>query len=140
KRVYKEGVYAIPYEGEEVKLYWANSDQYYIKTSEYLRDYTFRLRPWSEDQRMRVHFKIVDAAEGEHGNVKPADGKERVFILTKENFISIENGELVLRFEYRPATLEDWLDEAPGKTKPPTQKDLIAIAVKRVFNVKDPAL
>lgn len=140
KRVYKEGVYAIPYEGEEVKLYWANSDQYYIKTSEYLRDYTFRLRPWSEDQPMRVHFKIVDAAEEEHGNVKPAEGKERVFILTKENFISIENGELVLRFEYRPATLADWLDEAPGKAKPPTQKDLIAIAVKRVFNVNDPAL
>ena len=33
KRRYKEGVYAIPYEGEEVKLYWANQDQYYIKTS-----------------------------------------------------------------------------------------------------------
>lgn len=27
KRRYKEGVYAIPYEGEEVKLYWANQDQ-----------------------------------------------------------------------------------------------------------------
>ena len=30
KRRYKEGVYAIPYEGEEVKLYWANQDQYCI--------------------------------------------------------------------------------------------------------------
>src|SRR5262249_1957109 len=27
-RRYKEGVYAIPYEGEQVKLHWANSDQY----------------------------------------------------------------------------------------------------------------
>jgi len=27
-RRYKEGVYAIPYEGEEVKLHWANADQY----------------------------------------------------------------------------------------------------------------
>jgi adenine-specific DNA-methyltransferase len=33
KRVYRPGVYAIPYEGEEVKLHWANRDQYYIKTS-----------------------------------------------------------------------------------------------------------
>ena len=41
KRVYKAGVYAIPYEGEEVTLHWANKDQYYIKTSEYLRDYAF---------------------------------------------------------------------------------------------------
>ncbi|RKJ15234.1 site-specific DNA-methyltransferase, partial [Butyricicoccus sp. 1XD8-22] len=42
KRRYKEGVYAIPYEGEEVKLYWANQDQYYIKTSENFKDYTFK--------------------------------------------------------------------------------------------------
>jgi adenine-specific DNA-methyltransferase len=36
QRRYKEGAYAIPDNGEEVKLYWANYDQYYIKTSEYL--------------------------------------------------------------------------------------------------------
>ena len=35
QRRYKKDVYAIPYEGEEVKLYWANADQYYIKTAEY---------------------------------------------------------------------------------------------------------
>lgn len=140
KRIYKEGVYAIPYEGEEVKLYWANSDQYYIKTSEYLRDYAFRLRPESEENPMRVHFKLVDATEGEHGNVKPAEGKERVFVLTSDNFITEEGGELVLRFEYRPATVADWWDEGTGKAKPPTQKDLITIAVKRVFSVTDPAL
>ena len=35
QRRYKDGVYAIPYEGEEVKLHWANADQYYVKTSEY---------------------------------------------------------------------------------------------------------
>jgi adenine-specific DNA-methyltransferase len=44
KRRYKEGVYAIPYEGEEVKLYWANADQYFIKTAENFRDYTFYRR------------------------------------------------------------------------------------------------
>src|SRR5690606_15555961 len=66
----KPGVYAIPYEGEEVKLHWANADQYYIKTSEYLRDYAFRLRPDDEKNPMRVHFRLVDAAEGEHGNAR----------------------------------------------------------------------
>ena len=50
-------------------LHWANKDQYYIKTSEYLRDYAFRLRPDDEKKPMRVHFRLVDAAEGEHGNV-----------------------------------------------------------------------
>src|SRR5690606_11398879 len=43
QRRYKAGVYAIPYEGEEVKLHWANHDQYYIKTGENFRDYAFRL-------------------------------------------------------------------------------------------------
>ena len=40
-RRYKEGAYAISYEGEEVKLHWANHDQYYIKSSEHFRDYIF---------------------------------------------------------------------------------------------------
>jgi adenine-specific DNA-methyltransferase len=33
KRVYKPGVYAIPYEGEEVKLHWANHDHQNERTS-----------------------------------------------------------------------------------------------------------
>ena len=32
KRRFKRDTYAIPYEGEEVKLVWANMDQYYVKT------------------------------------------------------------------------------------------------------------
>jgi len=102
KRVYKPGVYAIPYEGEEVTLHWANKDQYYIKTSEYLRDYAFRLRPDDEANPMRVHFRLVDAAEGEHGNVKAAEGKERRFKLATEQPLALENGELVVRFTYLP--------------------------------------
>ncbi len=104
KRVYKPGVYAIPYEGEEVKLYWANADQYYIKTSEYLRDYAFRLRPDDEKNPMRVHFRLVDAAEGEHGNVKPAEGKERRFKLLESKALAVEDGDLVVRFTYQPHT------------------------------------
>lgn len=141
KRVYKEGVYAIPYEGEEVKLHWANADQYYIKTSEYLRDYAFRLNPASETDPKRVHFRLADVAEGEHGNVKEAEGKNRVFVLASENFISEENKELVIKFEYRPATLSDWPeDQRASKTKPPAQKELIAIAEKRLLTVSDTAL
>jgi adenine-specific DNA-methyltransferase len=145
KRVYKPGVYAIPYEGEEVKLHWANRDQYYIKTSEYLRDYAFRLHPDNEDNPRRVHFRLVDAAEGEHGNVKPAEGKDRVFILAPDgesgrDFIAEEPGtqgnELCIRFEYRPAQVADWPEESrEGKTKPPTQKELIASAVQRILNL-----
>ncbi len=102
KRVYKPGVYAIPYEGEEVKLYWANYDQYYIKTSEYLRDYAFRLRPENAANPMRVHFRLIDAAEGEHDNVKEAQGKERKFKLAADSPVALEAGELVIHFTYEP--------------------------------------
>src|SRR5207237_8713142 len=52
-RRYKEGVYAIPYEGEEVKLHWANADQYYVKSSETFRDYTFKV---AGGKRVTVHL------------------------------------------------------------------------------------
>ena len=146
KRVYKQGVYAIPYEGEEVKLHWANKDQYYIKTSEYLRDYAFRLRAEDEANPMRVHFKLVDASEGEHGNVKATEGKDRVFILAPagesgHDFLSIENDELSIAFEYRPATMDDWTEEtkagvtAAAKKKPPVQSVLLAQAAKAILEV-----
>ena len=150
KRVYKPGVYAIPYEGEEVTLHWANQDQYYVKTSEYLRDYAFRLRPDDDKGRMRAHFRLTDAAEGEHSNVKAPEGKDRVFILAPPgesgcDFIAEEDGEqkkeLVIRFQYRPATLTDWpKDERGEKKKPPVQKDLIAFAAERILAVTDTAL
>jgi adenine-specific DNA-methyltransferase len=152
KRVYKPGVYAVPYEGEEVVLHWANKDQYYIKTSEYLRDYAFRLRPESDTSPMRVHFRLADATEGEHGNIKAAEGKDRVFILAPagnsgHDFVQLEkvNGqdEFVIRFVYRPASADDWTDDAKQSAtaaaaeKPPPQKILSAIATKAVLGVRD---
>lgn len=95
-RRYKEGVYAIPYEGEEVKLYWANHDQYYIKSSEYLRNYTFKLR----DNR-RVTFKVV-AADAEADNNKPQSGKERRFVIVDSDAVTVEGSELSVRFRYEP--------------------------------------
>jgi adenine-specific DNA-methyltransferase len=149
KRVYKPGVYAIPYEGEEVVLHWANKDQYYIKTSEYLRDYAFRLRADDEQNPMRVHFRLSEVAEGEHGNIKAAEGRDRVFILldgsSGTDFISEVDGdngkELIICFEYRPATVNDWTDDVyVGKTKAPAQKDLISLTVKRVLAVTNTSL
>ena len=140
KRVYKPGVYAIPYEGEEVKLHWANADQYYIKTTEYLRDYAFRLRPGESDP-MRVRFQLVSATEGEHGNLKPSAAGKRVFVLRDTDFIAEQDGEqgkeLVLNFEYRPVTLADWPDEQRNeKKRPPAQTDLLAQAEDRLRQTK----
>ena len=118
-RRYKEGVYAIPYEGEEVKLYWANHDQYYIKSSEYLRDYAFKL-PTGKP----VYFKLIDA-DIEKDNVKAQNGKERRFILFEENPVEEIDGELVIRFEYRP------------DVEKRNQANLIKQAVETVLNQKE---
>jgi adenine-specific DNA-methyltransferase len=140
KRVYKPGVYAIPYEGEEVKVHWANSDQYYIKTNEYLRDYSFCLRP-DDTNPMRVHFMLADVKEGEHGNVKAAEGKDRLFALASDNFVAEENGDLNIRFEYRPSIIADWPDDGTEKKKKaPAQKDHISFAVKKILSVPDGTL
>jgi adenine-specific DNA-methyltransferase len=93
QRRYKDGVYAIPYEGEEVKLHWANADQYYIKTSEYFKDYTFKT-PYGQT----VHFKIVEA-ETEKDNNK--SNEKRFFQLHQETPFVLENGELFIFFEYK---------------------------------------
>ena len=95
KRRYKDDAYAIPYSGEEVKLYWANADQYYIKTSEYFKNYAFRL----PKSRRKVHFVLRDA-ETEQNNNKAANNMERRFQLCKEDFIVVEEGELNIYFTY----------------------------------------
>ncbi|MDE0105699.1 MAG: DNA methyltransferase, partial [Bryobacterales bacterium] len=142
QRTYKDGTYAIPYAGEEVKLYWANADQYYIKTMEYLKDYSFRLRPEDEADPMRVHFCLADATEGEHGNIKAEHGKARHFVLAAEDFIGEEGPdgvpELAIWFEYRAVTLADWsTDRREGRSRPPKQKDLNEAAETRLLSLED---
>lgn len=103
KRRYKEGVYAIPYEGEEVKLYWANQDQYYIKTSENFKDYTFVF------DGITVHFRLVDATTEQNNNKESKDTKRTFMLFTEdeENYPGIktfeydaEAREIVIRFVY----------------------------------------
>ena len=119
KRRYKEGVYAIPYEGEEVKLYWANQDQYYIKTSENFKDYTFVAEGYN------IHFRLVDATTEQNNNKESKDNK-RVFMLYTEDperpdlktfEFDAEKKELIIRFvfdipEDKKAKYEELNDKA----------------------------
>jgi adenine-specific DNA-methyltransferase len=95
-RRYKRDVYAIPYEGEEVKLHWANHDQYYIKTSEYLKNYGFKL-----PNGKSVKFELKEAST-EQNNNKEQSGKERRFQLYNEIPIEVsEDGKtLIVYFTY----------------------------------------
>lgn len=96
QRRYKEDVYAIPYEGEEVKLYWANHDQYYVKTSEYFKDFRFTL-----PKGRKVHFKLRDASTDKDNN-KTQNNLERRFQLAGADIFEVENDELNIFFTYEP--------------------------------------
>ncbi len=120
----KAAPFAVPYNGEEVKLHWANADQYYIKSAEYFSNFTFDLtqsaeiRKLSKEERilrqipdtpLKVHFRVVEASEGEHGNVKAGEQNKRFFVIHKEKPVELIVGadpcvcpELVCNFEYRP--------------------------------------
>jgi len=115
-RRYKPGVYAIPYEGEEVKLYWANADQYYVKSSENFQDYRFVL----PDGR-QVHFTLV-AAETERDNNKASNGHERRFVLRSDEPIEEISSELKVYFEYRPS------EERQAKINDSTVKRLMELS------------
>ena len=94
--------YLIPYDGEEVKLYWANSDQYYIKTTENYATYEFRLG--SGETARPVRFEIA-AADNEKDAIQPSKPKQRRFVL-RDGANAVEAGEagLTARFEHRPLT------------------------------------
>lgn len=114
QRRYKANTYAIPYEGEEVKLYWANHDQYYIKSSERLRDYAFTVQ--GHDGKT-VRIKLVEA-DTEKDNVKVKADEERRFVLDKDQPLSVDGDELQIRFHYVPTgkKTQDALNEEAVKT------------------------
>jgi len=112
-RRYKKDTYAIPYEGEEVKLHWANSDQYYIKSGEYFRDYSFKI-----DEKT-IHFKLQEASTEQNNN----KGDKRFFIYKKHEEL---DDELNIYFEYKIAKAHEFpqdIDLAKWKldTLAPTQ-------------------
>ena len=132
RRRYKGDTYAIPYAGEEVVLHWANKDQYYTKSGENFANYAFKL-----DDGRTVRFRLV-TADTAKDNRKDND-KERRFVLIEPHTRTItdaegdedeaellpvaeENGELVLRFEYK------------AMPKGSKQEALVLDAVSRVLD------
>lgn len=129
-RRYKEGVYALPYEGEEVKLHWANHDQYYIKTSEDLKNYSFK----TAGGKKRVRFEVV-AGGTETNNNKAAEGKERRFILHTDAPVQANGDELIIRFEYRPDDAKRKQDDLNKETL----DQILNLAEATTFGLKDKA-
>jgi adenine-specific DNA-methyltransferase len=131
-RRYKKDVYAIPYEGEEVKLHWANADQYYIKTSEYFKVYRFKL-----DNGKTVAFELIEASTEQNNNKTQGD-KERRFALFSPSPTGEGRGgvkkvcetigdEFKIYFTYEPAdkkvTQKDLLEQAFDAVKTQIPQD-----------------
>ncbi|HZW78617.1 MAG TPA: site-specific DNA-methyltransferase [Flavobacteriaceae bacterium] len=96
QRRYKKDVYAIPYEGEEVKLHWANADQYYIKTSEYLKNYAFTINGGK-----KIHFALKEANTEQNNNKAQGDA-ERRFAIYNELPLEATGTDLYINFTYEP--------------------------------------
>ena len=122
--------YMIPYNGEEVKLIWANMDQYYIKSSELLRDYTFHIRKADlaagelklDDfpAESIVRFKLIEG-DTEKDNRKPNGKTTRAFALDEETPFTEDGNLLTIRFRYREHASERNLQE---KLNADTEKTL----------------
>lgn len=99
QRRYKKDVYAIPYEGEEVKLYWANADQYYIKTGEYFRKYRFSI---GNDKYCEFTLRERNDNESitELNNNKAQNNMERRFALYEEAPVEVVENTLHIYFTY----------------------------------------
>ena len=141
KRRYKGDTYAIPYNGEEVTLYWANKDQYYIKSGEWHKDYRFKIGGKS------IHFKLIEATQETNNNKEPEDAKRR-YILDVEKPIEADkdNTELILRFQFRVPTEAEKqavteatrifggnYDKAAGRTQGDQREQFCADAEKRAL-------
>lgn len=92
RRYSQKEKYAIPYNGEEVVLHWANKDQYYIKTGEYFKNYSFKMGEYT------VEFHILEA----EGTVNNNKAESRYFVLSASPPVYDASKKLLtVFFEYR---------------------------------------
>lgn len=117
--------YAIPYNGEEVVLYWANKDQYYVKGAEHFRTYRFKVGEYA------VVFELRNASTDQNDN----KGTKRYFVLLGEDAVTWDEKArtLTLMFEYRELTGDE--QGKYGNTERQRPQDKInEEALRRVLN------
>ncbi|KKH47543.1 site-specific DNA-methyltransferase [Methanosarcina sp. 1.H.A.2.2] len=115
RRYSKENKYAIPYNGEEVYLYWANNDQYYIKTTEKFKTYLFTAGD------TKVNFEIVsEDVDVEKNNIK--DSKNKFFLFNDAEY-DPKNKILSIKFGYRGLIPEEEKETAEITKKTRIGKD-----------------
>ncbi len=131
--------YLIPYNGEEVKLHWANADQYYIKTTENFASYIFGHENWPKNAKVRFEIAVADT---EKDNIKAESDKDRRFVLTTRKGqaqIAADGDQLVIYFDHRPL-MDAEAAELPGRNNVQARlNDETQASVLRLATKYDPA-
>lgn len=91
--------YAVPYNGQEVMLHWANRDQYYVKTGEHFTDYRFRAGDKTDD--WHVEFRLQQA-QTDRDNTKSSE-KRYFFFDPATATLDADSRTLVLPVAWREA-------------------------------------
>lgn len=92
--------YMIPYNGQEVKLYWATKNSYYVKTTENFTKYSFVVsNPLNPNAEYKINFKIKEADLDKNYVVS-----EKKYFLITDDPININDKEIDIFFNYRPMT------------------------------------
>ena len=120
--------YAVPYDGREVMLHWANRDQYYVKTADRFAQYAFRVNGAGAFQ-----FR-VEKTPAQKDNNKPPKGH---FVLAEARE---ENGRVVAVFHRRELSEEEAAEIRAANLKGDRQTKILALAEKKINGGEIPAL
>lgn len=124
RRYSKTKKYVIPYNGEEVYLYWVNNDQYYVKTSEDFKNYRFMI------DGLTVEFKRIND-EFEVRGISITNSEKRYYIFRGLGFEKSVN-TLELKFAYRGLT-----EKEIEAIKTTLNKNSIKKEYVNAFNIKN---
>lgn len=130
RRFGKNEKYVVPYNGEETHFYWANHDQYYIKSSEYFQQFAFKVPQLKGT--LTVNFKLAEA-QTEQGNVKADENK---YFVLSEKPAELSDTELNIFFEFRSLT-ETEKKSFTGNGKQDILNEKAVAAVKEQIGKKD---
>lgn len=132
----KREKFAIPYNGEEVVLHWANKDQYYIKTDLWLNNYAFDVGVY------KVIFEVCKA----DSSVNTENEKKLVFVLSKSDNAIDYNPDakaLSIRFartKWNPNEMGDFLPEGANRERPTKEHLRDAIVNEVLSKIADEGL
>ena len=121
RRFGNKSAYSIPYNGEDTILYWANFDQYYVKTTEFFYNYAFKFG----GGRVRFRVKPTETSESAEPVESPRNELNRYFVLAKKNPVEYDQklNELTVWFQHRG--LSDDEERKLGKTSTTIQTQLM---------------